>query len=150
MTVSESLARFIARCEGFRARAYRPLPTDRWTIGYGSTFLKGKPVVSTDVITEDDAFLALKEDLAVLELGLRKKGLPLGISGHQLDAVLSLVYNIGLGAFNRSDTGSRFYAGHDISDRFELYNKSGGKIIQGLVNRRLQEKEIYVNGEYVT
>ena len=45
MKHSDQITDFIARCEGFRDTAYRPLPTDRWTIGYGSTFYEdGSPV----------------------------------------------------------------------------------------------------------
>lgn len=148
MTVSKELVDFIKSHEGLRLRAYQPVIGDRWTIGYGSTFIHNKPVVSTDTITEDEAMTALTEDLNRLEVGLSKPGLPLGLTRQQLEATLSLVYNIGLTAFQNSDTGKLFYRGHDISNRFELYNKSGGRVLAGLTNRRLQERAIYTNGIY--
>ncbi len=148
MKPSQQLVDFIKKREGFRSVAYKPLPTDRWTIGYGSTTIRNKPVVEGDVISEVEATLALMDKLSELVLDLSKPGLPLNLSSQQFDAVISLAYNIGASGFRNSDTGRLFYAGHDISNRFSLYNKSGGKVIPGLVARRKDEKNIYTNGVY--
>jgi lysozyme len=149
MKPSQQLVDFIASHEGLRLSAYRPLPTDRWTIGYGSTFIEGKPVVASQTITREQAIKALTVTLNEFAVTISKPGLPPGITQEQFDAVLSLVYNIGFSAFRKSDTGKRFYAGHDISDRFALYNKSGGSVVPGLVTRRENEKNIYTKGVYV-
>lgn len=148
MKPSEQLVRFIAAKEGFKPVAYRPLPNDRWTVGYGSTYIGGKPVVPSQTISEDEAISALRLELLNIGDNIIKGGLPPSISQSQFDAVVSLVYNIGYSAFRNSDTGRAFYAGHDISDRFKLFNKSGGRVVAGLTNRREQEKNIYLNGTY--
>lgn len=148
MRPSQKLVDFIAAKEGFRSVAYRPLPTDRWTVGYGSTFIGGKPVVASQTISKNEAYRALAGELFDLADRIVEKGLPVGILQQQFDAVLSLVYNIGLSTFNNSNTGRAFYAGQDISDRFQLYNRSGGQVVQGLVNRRNEEREMYVSGHY--
>lgn len=148
MKPSQPLVNFVARCEDFRGVAYRPLPTDRYTVGYGSTYLQGRPVGPGDTISQEDALLQLTSDLEKLAIVICGQGLPDVVTQEQFDAVISLVYNIGFGTFKSSDTGRLFYAGQDISDRFALYNRSGGKVVPGLTNRRLQEKEIYVNGNY--
>lgn len=148
MKVSLELVNFIKRHEGLRLRAYKPLPTDRWTIGYGTTFIDGEPVTENLVITESDAFDLLRRDIETFAERISKPGIPGNVANHQFDAVVSLVYNIGLTAFVKSTTGTLFYGGHNISERFGLFVRSGGKIIPGLVKRRQEEKEIYVNGVY--
>jgi|SRR6516164_7027619 GH24 family phage-related lysozyme (muramidase) len=145
---SKQLVDFIARCENFRSVAYKPLPTDRYTFGYGCTYFKGKPIGPGDTISQEDALLQLTSDLEKLGLIISGPGLPSNLTQEQFDAVVSLVYNIGFGTFKSSDTGRLFYAGQDISDRFKLYNRSGGQVITGLVNRREKEKEIYTSGIY--
>ena len=128
--------------------AFRPLPGDRLTIGFGSKFIGDKPIVPAQTITKDEAIRVLTDEVAAVGRSISRRGLPSNVSQVQFDAVVSLVYNIGIRTFSTSATGDLFYGGHDISDRFELYNKFQGKVSQGLTNRRLQEKEIYVNGNY--
>lgn len=149
MQVSDELVDFIKSQEGFSPVAYKPLPTDRFTLGYGSTFIDGEPVQEGDTITEEMATRVLTNSLnaAAAQLSI---GLPLVVTQQQFDAVISLAYNIGISAFKNSLTGQYFYQGKDISDRFSLYNKSGGTVIQGLVNRRQKETQIYTNGVYTT
>lgn len=148
MIPSQELVRFIAAKEGFKPLAYRPLPGDKLTIGYGSTLIDGKPIIPTQTITEDEAFRILTDEVNSVGRSICRRSLPANITQVQFDAVVSLVYNIGIKAFSTSATGDLFYRGHDISDRFELYNKFKGKPTVGLTNRRLQEKEIYINGKY--
>lgn len=148
MIPSQKLVEFVARREGCRLTAYKPLPTDRWTIGYGSTFIDNKPVVAFQTITQEHALSLLNDELCKVAASICSLGFLGNITQNQFDAVVSLVYNIGFTAFKESTTGSLFYAGHDISDRFELYNKSGGKVLPGLETRREQEKDIYVRGVY--
>ena len=147
MKPSEKLVSFIAREEGFRGNAYRPLPTDRWTVGFGFTYINGTPVKEGDTIEVSKARNELRQLLTNIGNALSKK-LPDSVTQQEFDAVVSLAYNIGITAFISSTTGTLFYLGDDISNRFALYNRSGGKVIQGLVNRRNAEREIYVNGDY--
>lgn len=148
MSPSQELIDFIARCEGFREAAYRPLPTDRWTVGYGCTYINGRPVGPDDCVSQERALKLLMKNLEELAVVVSQPGLVANLLQKQFDAVLSLVYNIGFGAFKNSKTSRLFYAGHDISNRFELFNKSRGTVVPGLIHRRLLEKDIYVNGEY--
>lgn len=148
MKPSPELVDFIKRFEGFREKAYRPLPTDRWTVGFGSTYIGDNPVTEDTIITESDALDLLRRNIEAFAERVSKPGLHRSVTNHQFDAVVSLVYNIGFAAFMKSTTATLFYGGHDISERFGLFIRSGGKIIPGLVRRRQEEKEIYVNGVY--
>lgn len=68
------------------------------------------------------------------------------LRGHpnQLAAALSLAYNIGTGAYCRSTVDRRFDAGQwrAACDAFLMWNKAGGKVVNGLVRRRHAEREL--------
>lgn len=66
--------------------------------------------------------------------------------GHdpQLAAATSLAYNIGASAYHRSTVARRFSAGNwrGACDAFLMWNKAGGRVVRGLVNRRKAEREL--------
>lgn len=110
-----------------------------WTIGYGST---GPGVTQGVIWTEKEAEANLRKEVAKHEVAVSKK-LKVPVNQHQFDALVSLSYNIGPNAFptllrkvNKGD-----HAG--AAEAFKIYNKSGGKVVKGLVNRRADEAELY-------
>lgn len=149
MKVSNLLVDFVARKEGFRDTAYRPLPTDRWTVGYGFTYLNGDAVQEGDTIDEYTARQYLGKNLSHLA-NIIAGQLPLtpNLTQYEFDAIISLAYNIGAGALFGSNTWELLKQGQSISNKFHLWDRSGGHEVQGLLNRRLAEKEIYDNGDY--
>jgi lysozyme len=145
---SNEIRQFIMNKEGCKFEAYKPVPTDRPTIGYGSTFYSnGDPVCMGDTITKQDAINLFNEELDKFATKLSMITNP-KCTQNQFDAVLSLCYNVGIGAFKTSTSGSLYQNGQDISNRFALWNKSGGVVLKGLTTRRLQERAIYVTGRY--
>lgn len=148
MKVSQDLIDFIKGEEGFRDTAYKPISGDRWTVGYGFTYIAAIPVFEGETITEERAEEILSNLVQNTADQICKSKLPINISQNQFDAVVSLVYNIGIGNWNGSDTQKMFITGNNISDRFILWNKAEGKVVQGLTNRRLKEKAIYDSGDY--
>lgn len=67
---------------------------------------------------------------------------------YQLAAATSLAYNIGIGAYCRSTADRRFDAG-DIKGgcaAIKFWNKAGGRVWQGLVNRRADEYRLCMEG----
>lgn len=148
MRISERLIDFVAKCEGFRAEAYQPIPGDRWTYGYGTTWCDGEPVKEGMKITPEDARTILNFTLSAIAVQISGKQLPLDTKQQEFDAVVSLVYNIGYGNWCSSDTAKLFHSGQNISNKFKQWCKSGGKKIPGLVARRLLEQKMYSNGDY--
>ena len=150
MLASDKIKEFIKNQEGCSLVAYKPLSTDRWTIGYGCTFLEGgRPVDEHMKITQqraDDLLDAIVDRLA--DQISRNPRIPASVTSNEFDAVVSLVYNIGFSAFKNSPTGKLFYAGLSISEKFPMWNQSGGKTIPGLVARRIREKAIYDDSNY--
>lgn len=65
------------------------------------------------------------------------------LQGHpiQLAAATSLAYNIGTGAYCRSTVARRFNSGDfkGACEGFKAWNRAGGRVIPGLVNRRNAE-----------
>lgn len=67
---------------------------------------------------------------------------------YQLAAATSLAYNIGAGAYCRSTAAKLFNSGDLRSgcNAMTLWNKAGGRVVQGLVNRRKAERELCMVG----
>jgi Phage-related lysozyme (muraminidase) len=130
----------LVKCfEGRKLRAYR-CPAGVWTVGYGSTGPHVKPGM---VITEQRAEALLHEDLSRFEAAVDRAA-P-GATQNQFDAMVSLAFNIGIDAFNRS-TVLRKHKAKDFegaSAAFAMWNKAGGKVVAGLVRRRAAEADLY-------
>ncbi len=139
----------IAQSEGCRLRAYR-CPAGIPTIGWGET----DGVRMGDVCTQDQADQWLLEDL---QERTRKVAALCAVSpgGNELGAMVSLAYNIGLGAFAKSTVLKAHNAGdHQAAGRaFGLWNKArvGGAltVLAGLTSRRAREAALYLTPEEV-
>ena len=131
----------LKRLEGFRDKAYQPVPNDRLTIGYGFT----KGVRPGDTITLAEADARLIEELRPYEQAVWD-GCTLRPNQNQFDAMVLLCFNIGTGGFARSSVLRL----HNLGDRagaaqaFGLWNKSSGTVYAGLVRRRAEESDLYL------
>lgn len=116
-----------------------------YTIGFGTTVIKGQPVEPGMTITLDQAELYFEEDLKRFEDGVRKL-VTVPISQNQFDALVSLTYNIGLGAFEDSTLlkylNSEKYGA--AADQFLRWNRSGGRVMEGLSDRRALERKHFL------
>lgn len=136
----EGLA-LIKKWEGFRAEAYL-CPAGVWTIGYGHT----RGVRPEDKITEVKATEYLLTDVNEAET-IVNTAVTAPITQNQFDALVSLVYNIGSSNFATS-TILKLINGncYDIKKHehyFCIWNKGGGRTLQGLLNRRRDEFALY-------
>jgi lysozyme len=140
--VSQKGLDLIKSFEGWSARAYL-CPAGVLTIGYGST---GKHVTLGMVITRERGEALLRADLARFE-GEVTKTILVDVTQNQYDAMVSLCYNIGGAGFRKSSVASMTNARNfvEAAKRFSLWNKGGGKVLQGLVNRRAAEARLYVS-----
>ena len=133
----------IKEFEGLRLRAYL-CPGGVWTIGYGHT-AGVKPGM---VIYEAQAEEYLKDDLISFERYLN--GLGLALNQNQFDALISLIYNIGIGNFQKSTLlcKARINANdNSIMDEFLRWVYSKGRVLPGLQRRRLREMKLYFSNE---
>jgi lysozyme len=140
----------IERNEGLRLNAYQD-SGGVWTIGYGDT---GPDVVPGLVITREEASRRLSDRLArEFEPGVRKAIGAAPTTQAQFDSMVSLSYNIGVGAFARSSVVRRHIAGDyvEAANEFLAWNKAGRppRVLAGLVRRRTEERALYLSGPAV-
>lgn len=134
---------FIAREEGCRLKAYQD-SVGVWTIGYGNTFYDdGQSVKKGDIINQEQAEILLKiivDDFADKVSAL----ITATINDNQFAALLSLAYNIGIGAFKRSTVLRKVNLNPSdptIAAAFDMWKNAGGKPI--LLARRKREAKLY-------
>lgn len=133
-TTSTAGLNLIKKWEGYRGTAYK-CPAGVWTIGYGHTV----GVTYGLVCTPQQAENWLKEDLRVAENAVNAIGLE--FTQNEFDALVSFTYNCGVGNLKKM-TQNRTIS--EIGNAILLYNKANGKVLQGLVNRRQDEREMYL------
>ncbi len=146
MKVSNKGLELIKEFEGFSANAYL-CPAKIPTIGYGNTFWEdGRKVRIGEQISKSKA-LELLEFVANKDFA--DKIFPfieVSISQNQFDAMVSLAYNIGVGAFSNSTLLKRVNAKDFLgaANEFLKWDKSNGKPLLGLTRRRQREKELFL------
>lgn len=134
----------IKRSESLRLKAYLDA-VGIWTIGYGWTGLvEGIPVHDGMLITNDTAEILLRNGVLQYERAINHL-VTASLNQNQFDAMVSLAYNIGIGAFERSTLLKKFNAGDmaGAAAEFLRWNKAGGKILPGLVTRRKAEVSLF-------
>jgi lysozyme len=131
----------IKRWEQCRLLAYQPIAGDKWTIGYGAT---GPTITQGVRWSQEQADGDLQNRVNNLASQLVRL-ITIPVNDNQFGALLSLTYNIGIGAFTNS-TLLRLFNGEDYqgaSAQFLVWNKSQGHVVQGLVNRREDEQHVF-------
>ncbi len=149
MQLSDVGFQLIAEFEGFRSAPYLDavgIPT----IGYGNTYYTdGRKVKMSDKPISRDEAKALK--LAIINKdfapAVRRviQGVPIPVTQGMFDAMVSLAYNIGTGAFAKSSVVRHLKQGNKeaAADAFLLWNKAGGRVLNGLTRRRQAERRVF-------
>lgn len=145
MELSKTGLDMIKSFEGLSLTAYKALDTEKYyTIGYGHY---GSDVKKGMRITSARAEELLKQDVKSFVSGV-EKALKVKVNQNQFDALVSLAYNIGVGAFTSSTLLKKLNGGDvkGASEQFLVWNKSGGRTIDGLKTRRAKEKALFDKG----
>jgi len=131
---------------GDKVYAYWDKYAKLWTIGFGSTFLNGQPVVEGQSITYDVALAELKSHVEKDAGAAVKRNVRVPITQSMFDALTSLTYNIGAGRFAKSSLLADLNSGKylDAAASFMLYDKAGGQTLPGLTKRRKAEKDLFM------
>lgn len=142
-------------------------PAGVWTVGYGRAllgadgkFLKGKEGKTEAYrqypnLSENQAEQMLREDTAVYGKRVLKvcQEHSIVLKQHELDALISLAYNCGIGAlydYERRREMAVLRAlkkGEGVPEAMALWNKSNGKVLLGLVRRRKSEGHLFRTGK---
>jgi len=143
-----SAEKLIAKFEGLRLKSYQD-SGGIWTIGYGSIKnpYTGVRVKEGDQISKATALDWLQKEIAQRQVGIDKL-IKVPITSNQKSALTSLVYNIGLGAFQRSTLLRLLNSKapiQQVADQFLRWNKVNGQEVKGLTNRRILERELFLS-----
>jgi GH24 family phage-related lysozyme (muramidase) len=135
----------IARFESCRLSAYQD-SAGIWTIGYGHTY----GVRASATCSQEQADRWLDNEVLLTENAVRGALGSVPTTDNQLAAMVSLAYNIGIGAFRGSSVRRLHVAGHFTSaanaflpwDRIHV----DGQLVTlpGLLNRRVAERNLYL------
>lgn len=145
MTTSDVGVDLISGFEGTRFKAYDD-GVGVWTIGTGTTvYPNGVKVKQGDTCTPEQAKTYFKHDLAKFEKTVNES-VTVPLTQNQFDALVSLTYNIGSGAFNNSTLLKKLNKGdyQGAADQFLAWKKAGGKVLPGLVRRREAERALFL------
>jgi lysozyme len=120
-------------------------PAGKLTIGYGHT----KDVVAGTRITEPQAEEFLREDLEESEQYVSKY-VKRKLTQYQFDALVSFVFNCGVGNFLKSTLLKKVKINSNdqsIAIEFSKWIHADGKPLEGLRRRRKAEAELYFTKE---
>ena len=166
MKTSEACKAKMVIHEGLRLRPYL-CPAVIWTVGVGSVLYQDQirlPVARkegyTGMIrreyplrpehdrqwTRDEVMELFSRELETFERGVIRL-CPGGLTQGRFDALVSISFNIGLGALQRSTIRMRHNRGDfaGAADAFLMWNKGGGRVLPGLVKRRQDERALYLS-----
>lgn len=130
----------VQKWEGVEHDPYRDI-VGVWTVCYGDTSNVGP---STPTQTPEQCLERLEVQLIAHAEPVLQCVPQLKDHSWQLAAAVSLTYNIGPKGFCQSTLAQQFRDGKWISacDGFAAWRKAGGRVVQGLVNRRAEERLI--------
>lgn len=134
---------FLVRKEGLRLRSYK-CSAGIWTVGVGCT---GFDIGPNTVWTETYAMQRFDEALLRREQAVERL-VKVPLSDRQFGALVSLVYNIGVGNFEKSTLLKKLNAGGyaPAGEEFMRWVFAGGRVVDGLRVRRSEEKALFLSG----
>lgn len=109
-----------------------------WTIGWGHT----RGVYEGMTCTQEQADAWLLADIAIYEQDVNTH-VKVEINQQEFDALVDFAFNLGNGALNGSTLLRLLNAGDfsGAAKEFKKWDHAGGKIVAGLLRRRLAEEQ---------
>jgi len=149
MKTSQRGIDLLKESEGLRLKAYQ-CSAGVWTVGFGTTNATGLIDIKRDtVITKPQAEELLKRSLRSYEDAVNDY-VKVPLNQSQYDSLVNFIYNIGEGAFKKSTLLKKLNRGGYASIPSEMmrWNKVGGKVNRGLVNRRTKEAALWSEDDW--
>lgn len=145
MIPSQNFYKLLEQLEGLKLKAYLD-SAGIATIGIGTIrYPDGTQVRMGETCTKEQAYEWAKYDAEKKAVKLNQ--LISNITQNQFDALLLLMYNIGVGALADSTVLKRIKKGGDVREAWMMWNKArvNGKLqeVKGLTNRRIKELDLY-------
>jgi lysozyme len=145
MTTSTLGIETIKAFEGWVDHIYQDA-TGHATIGYGHLVKLGETFPPT--ITKEEGERLLKSDLEWAEKVVTAS-VSVSLRSNQFDALVSLVFNIGEGNFQRSTLLMLLSRGdfQGAAGEFEKWIYSGGRVLSALQDRRKKEAQLFMTAD---
>lgn len=145
-------ARFVAKWEGYLPHPYLDTIASPpvWTAGYGHTKYAGPPTpVPGQYWSKAKSLAVLTDDLRGAARAVRRS-VRVKLTVRQRIALISLVFNCGSGAIEGSTLQRKLNAGNYLgaANEFLEWSHAGGVVVQGLLNRRREERWIFLHGKH--
>ena len=139
MAIAESTLDYITKEEGFRNKAYKD-SKGLLTIGVGHLIKDNEPHLVNATLTDEQVKELLKSDLKWCSEAV-ESSVKVPLTQKQFDALYSLCFNIGEGAFKKSTVVKRLNANDykGAADAIEMWNKPAV-----LIPRRKREKALFL------
>lgn len=150
MKLSKSGIDFLLSEEGFSPNAYAD--GGFYSIGYGHQIQPSENYLLNATITREQAQKIFQRDLIPREQAINNL-VKVPINQNQFDALISLIYNIGIGNFSGSSLLQSINSGaseDEIRANWRKWNKSQGNVLEVLVNRRERELLMYFKKIYIS
>ena len=133
----------ITTFEGFKGRVYI-CPSGRKTIGYGFTDRK---LVEKGRMTKAEAKEIVRKYCAALRIRIAADLHPVHLADHELEALVSFVYNVGWDNWKASTMREKLLTGksrESVAAEFPRWKYSRKTILLGLIRRRAAEKRLFL------
>jgi lysozyme len=158
MKVSDKAIAMIKHHEGVRQKPYR-CPAKLWTVGVGHVLypehgkLKVEERANLPLRPEDERIFSMDEVNAILRTDLDRfergveKFCPVPLTQGMFDSLVSFAFNCGLGTLQRSTLRQKLLRGdkEGAADELLKYSMAGGKVLKGLLNRRNDERALFLS-----
>jgi len=134
------LTKQFERC---RLVAFKPTPSDPWTLGWGHTL----GVEEGMTCSQEQADQWLLDDVADAENAVNRL-VKIGLTQEEFDSLVDFTFNVGVGAFQHSTLLAKLND-NDVqgaSDEFEKWDMAGGQVVAGLLRRRNTERALFTLG----
>ena len=132
--------------EGLALVPYRDV-TGFPTVGYGHLLAREAAApLPAAAITPEDADALLRHDLARCASALNRL-VVVALRSRETAALLSFIFNLGVGAFQASTLRARLNRGErrEAAEEFPRWVHAGGRRVPGLVRRRLAERALFLS-----
>jgi lysozyme len=145
MMINNAGLELIKTFEGFSSSPYLD-PIGIPTIGFGSIWNDdGSPVtMEQSDLDETEAERFLRREVHHIEKRIGRL-IQAELTTNMFSALCSFAYNIGTGALQRSTMRMKLNRGwyEAAADEFPKWRKAGGRVLQGLVRRRIAERNLF-------
>ena len=157
MQMSENGLELLTQWEGFKLTMYKDsagLPTigvghllTKSELSSGKITINGVPVKYANGLTEQQVTDLLAQDVKPASSAVNS-GVKVPLKQNQFDALCSFTFNVGVAAFTGSTLlkvlNQKQY--DQVPTQLLRWTRAGGKVVQGLVNRRNNEIKLW-NGD---